>query len=85
MEHESFIQDGLQHAVGQSLGVLYADDELLGSQDPDCLQVALNFFIGLFWRIGLASNIAKSKTIICQPGAIWLVMSEEVFGQSSKG
>ena len=58
----TIIHNGLGHAVGWSLGVLYADDGLLGSWYPEQLQC------GLFNHIGLMTNAAKSKTMACQPG-----------------
>ena len=66
------IYDRLGHAAVQSLGVLYAENGILGSRDPEWLQGYLNVLIGLFRRIGLMANAVKSKTMTCQPGAIQL-------------
>ena len=65
--------------------VFYTYDELLVSQNLEWLQEALNFLIRLFWYIGLASNIAKSKTITCQQGEIRSEMLEEVLVWCSRG
>ena len=37
----------------------------------------MNVLAGLFWRYGLASNIAKSRMMTCQTGALKSGMSEE--------
>ena len=66
VEDEKFIQDRLGHAVV----FFYAYDRILGSPDPEWLQGAQNVLIGLFWRIRLAENIAKSKTMTCHTGSI---------------
>ena len=63
VEDGSVTQDGLGHAVAWSLGVFYMDGVLLISRDPECLKGKLNILIGLFYQIGLVSNIAKLKTM----------------------
>ena len=65
VEYGAVIQEGLVHAVVWSLGVLYMDHGLLGLRYPEWLQGALNVLIGLFLWIGLAANVAKSKTMTC--------------------
>ena len=62
--------NGVEYAVGQKLGVFYADNGMIVSNNPDQLQESINLLIGLFKRIVLEAYIAKSKTIICQIGAI---------------
>ena len=80
LEDVAVIHYGLGHVVGRSLEVFYAEDGLIGSRYPKWLQGGLNVLIGPFLRIGLMDNVAKSKTITCHQGAIWLGMSEEVVG-----
>ena len=60
---------------GHSLGVFYAYDGLLGYQDLEWLQGALNALIGLFRRIGLADNFSRSNTMTFHPVAIRSGMS----------
>ena len=83
VEDGEVTQDGLGQAVGQIMGVFYADDEILGSQDLACLQGDLNFLIGLFRWIGMAANVAKLKNINLHPGEIISGMLEEVFVRKS--
>ena len=78
------IHDGLVHTVCRILGVFYADDDLLGSRDPEWIQRSLIVLIGLFLWILLMKNVAMVKTIKCRPGSIWKVILEEVVGQRSK-
>ena len=78
LEDIAVIHDGLGHAVGRSLEVLYAEDGIIGLRDPEWIQGGLNVLIVLLLRIGLIDYVAKSKTMTCQPGAIRLGMSEEV-------
>ena len=85
VEDEVVIQDGLGHMVGQILGGLYADDGLLGSQDPERIHGALTIIIRLFWQIGLASNISKTKTMTCHMRVIRSEMSEEALGRRITG
>ena len=67
------------------LGVFYEDYCLLGSRVLEWIQGALNFLVGLFWRIVLVFNVYKLKTMMCQTGAIISGMSEESFGWRSIG
>ena len=67
------------------MGVVYEEDVLIGSRDPEWLQEPLNVLIGLFHHIFLISNVAKFKTMTCCMGKIYSGMSEEVVGQISTG
>ena len=39
VEDESSIHDGLRMAVGRIMGMFYADDGIIGSWDPEWIQV----------------------------------------------
>ena len=41
------------------------------------LQHALNVLVGLFRRYGMADNVAKLRTMTCQPGELREGMPEE--------
>ena len=58
---------------------------MVGSHDPYWLQHAMNVRVGLFRRYGLAANVSKSLTMICQPGALRAGMSEEVMALECTG
>ena len=70
MEDTAVIHDIMGHGVGRSMGVFYAENVLVRSQDPKWLQGALNLLIGLFRKIGLMDNVSKYKTMKFQTGAI---------------
>ena len=77
VEDQRVAHDGLEETVGRCLGVFYADDDMVGSREPDWLQNLMNILVGLFRRYGLAANVAKSHTMTCQPGRLWSGMPEE--------
>ena len=79
------VNDRLGQVTGQSLGVYYVDDGILGYSDLECMQGALNVLIGIFCRTELAANVANSKTMDCHMGSIRLGMSQEAFLRSSIG
>ena len=70
---------------GKEYEHVYADGGLLGSQDLEWLQEDINVLIGIFCRVVLMANIAKSNTMTYQPGEICTGMSEDAFSQRSTG
>ena len=83
--YDAFIHNGLGHVVGKSVVVFYEDDGIIGYQDLEWLHGALNVLIGLFRRIGLMDNVAKSKMMMCQTGTIRLEMLEGAMRQQIIG
>ena len=77
VEYQRVSHNGLGDTVGRCLGVFYADDGMVVSRDADWLQHSMDVLVGLFQRYGLTANVAKSFTITCQPGALWLVIYAE--------
>ena len=63
-------RDGLGDWVAKILVAFYVDDGLIASRDPVWLQESLDVLIGLFERIGLFTNAAKAKVMVCIPGRI---------------
>jgi hypothetical protein len=57
-------------AVIEQLTLFYADDGLIGARDSDWLQRALTCLVDLFERVGLQTNISKTKAMTCIPGSI---------------
>ena len=70
--------EGLGETSGRCVGVFYADDGMVVSQDPYWLQHLMNVLVGLFRKYGLAANVANSCTMTFQPGLLRSGMSEEV-------
>ena len=79
VEDDSVAHEDLGMVVGRFMGVFYEDNGMVGLRDPECLQGAINFLIGLFRRFNLIYNLEKSKTMTCDPGAIFTGVSEESF------
>ena len=51
---------------------------MVGSHELDWLQHAMNVLVGFFRSYGLAANVANSRTMTYQPGALRAGMLEEV-------
>ena len=85
VEDDAVIHNGLGNAVWRSLGVFYANRGIIVLRYLECLQGDLNVLTGMFLRIELMANAAKSKTMACQMGKIRSGMSEEAVGQISTG
>ena len=66
------------------MGLFYAYGVIIGSRDLEWLQGGINYFIRLFRRVILMTNVSKSKTMTCHPGEICIGISKEAFSQSSK-
>ena len=77
VEDQRVDNDRLGETDGQCLRVFYADDGMMGSQDADCMQHSMNILVRLFQRYGLAANVAKSRTMMCQPSTLQSRMSDE--------
>ena len=63
VEYASSTHEGLGMAVGRCIGAFYADNEMIGSRDPEWLQGYINVLIKLLRRVGIMANVAKSDTI----------------------
>ena len=70
VEDQLVDQEGLGLSVGSCLGFLYVNNGVVGSRDPQWLQVALNVLVGLFRRYGLVANVANSKAMKFQLGTL---------------
>ena len=47
--------------------VFYADDGMVVSSDPSCLQGAFNALVAIFDRVGLLTNVGKTGSMVCHP------------------
>ena len=61
---------GVGEEIRQFLAAFYADDGLVQSRDPARLQASLDTLVSLFERVGLRTNVSKTKTMVCIPGRI---------------
>ena len=67
---EEVAHDGIGDRVADILVAFFVDDGLVASRDPVWLQESFDILIGLFERIGLFTNAAKTKVMTCIPGRI---------------
>ena len=79
IDNPAATHDGVGEAVGQELGVFYAENGIIASHNTKGVQGDINFLIGLFRIIGPRANITKSKTMTCHTGDIRSGMSAEAF------
>ena len=77
VEDNRVAQNGLGEAVGRCLRVFYANDNMLGSIDPDWMQHLMNVLVDLFRRYGLTANVSNSLLMTCQPSALRSGVSKE--------
>ena len=47
--------------------LFYADDSMVASSDPCWIQGALNTLVGLFYRVGLRTNVRKTVGMVYRP------------------
>ena len=47
--------------------LFYADDGMVASPDPRCLQWAFNALVNLFEQVGLQTNVGKTVSMVCRP------------------
>ena len=67
---KKYLKGGLGDRVAEILVAFYVDDGLIASRDPVWLQESFDVLIGLFEQIGLFTNAAKTKAMVCVPGQI---------------
>jgi hypothetical protein len=64
---EEVTRNGRRDCMVQILVAFYVDDGLITSRDPVWLQESFDVLIELFERIGLFTNSAKTKLMVCIP------------------
>jgi hypothetical protein len=64
---ESTSSDGGGAINDEITDMLYADDGLLASNQPDILQGGTDYLVDLFERVGLNANTSKTKAMTCEP------------------
>ena len=55
-------------AVGERNLVFYADDRRIAGRDPDWVQEALEMTVDMFSRVGLETNLEKTRAMVSTPG-----------------
>jgi hypothetical protein len=67
-----------------SLVAFYVDDGLIASRDPVWLQESFDILVGLFEWIGLFTNAAKTKVMVCIPERIREGYTKEGYADNSR-
>ena len=64
-----------QHWLGWEAGdhniVLYADNGHIAGYNPIWVQTMLTVVVRMFERVGLQTNLGKTKSMLCNTGFIW--------------
>ena len=76
---------GVREEIRQFLAAFYADDGLVQLRDPARLQALLDILISLFKRVGLQTNVSKTKTMVCIPGRGRTCQSQETYTERMEG
>jgi hypothetical protein len=81
--HQMLGDDAARQGIGDEVAkwmvAIYIDNELVASRDPVWLQSSFDILVGLFERIGLFTNAAKTKVMMCTPGRIRECYSDEAY------
>ena len=85
VEEKLVCHDVLGLAVRQCLGLFYSDNGMVVSRYLEWIQGNLNLIISLFWWYILVANVAKFKSMTCQPVSIRSGMLEEAGGRKFTG
>ena len=59
--------------------VFYTNDGLIAARDPALLQRTFDILIGLFDRVGLATNETKTEVMVFLPGRIRTCLTEDAY------
>ena len=62
---------GLGWSVGEHNIFFCADDGRIVGPDPFWVQTTLMAMVRMFKKVGLQTNLGKTKSMVCIPGFIW--------------
>ena len=63
----------------------YVDDKRILGRDHERVHGALEVMINMLFRMGLESNLKKTKTLVCTPRVIWVKCGETAYKQQAAG
>ena len=76
---------GVGEDIRQFRAAFYADDGLVQSRCPVMMQTSLDTLVSLFKRVGLRTNVSKTKTMVCVPGQIRTCQLRETCNNRMEG
>ena len=65
--------------------LFYADDGMVASSYPQCIQVAFSTLVGLFDGVGLRTYVGKTVGMVCRPCQASGTQSEAEYGRWMTG
>ena len=74
-------QKGFGWAAGKRNIMLYSDNVSIAGQDQKWVQDALTVTIKVFRKMGLKTNFANTKSMVCTPVFIWGNWGEQAYKQ----
>ena len=78
-----------RHGMGWSAGkrslIFYADNGMISGRDHIWVQDSLTVSVAMFRRMGLETNLDKTKAIVCTPGYIWVNFSGAAYKHRATG
>ena len=63
----------------------YADDRRIAGRNPFWVKISLTAMVIMFERVGLQTNLIKTKPIVCTPGLIWGQQGVEAYKKGDIG
>ena len=72
-------KDGVAHMAAKFIALFYVDDAFIASRDHVFLQNSLDTLISVFERVGLYTNVQKTKSMTFLPGKIRPRFSNELY------
>ena len=67
------------------LAEFYADDGIITNREPERLHHSLDALVALFERVGLITNMEKTKDMAMIPGKIRTRLIEEIYANLIEG
>ncbi len=67
------------------LATFYVDNAYIATREPVFLQWAIDGCVSTFERVGLKTNIRKTKAMIYTPGKIWLQLPADSYRRMRAG
>ena len=67
--------------MGEHNIYFYAYDRRIAVRNPIWVQTALIAMVRIFDRVGLHTNLIKTKSIVCTPEFVWVQQVAEAYKQ----
>ena len=78
---EEAAKNGVAAMAAKFIVLFYVDDGYIASRDPELLQKCVDTLVEIFERVGLYTNVDKTKAMTCLPGKIRYRLSDESYNR----